>query len=78
MLRSRSFFKLGLQDIRKILDGFLGISPYAWPGGEIEFEISKIRKKATGAVRLRDQSVERVQFGCLDTSDPGLTSTHDS
>ncbi|CAK9030846.1 Phospholipase D (PLD) [Cleaved into: Phospholipase D catalytic chain [Durusdinium trenchii] len=33
------------EDIRKILDGFLGISPYAWPGGEIEFEISKIRKK---------------------------------
>eukprot|EP00913_Durusdinium_trenchii_P022621 g21244.t1 len=35
----------GMEDIRKILDGFLGISPYAWPGGEIEFEISKIRKK---------------------------------
>ncbi|CAL1166912.1 unnamed protein product [Cladocopium goreaui] len=32
-------------DILGKLEGFLGISPYAWPGGEIEQELAKVRSK---------------------------------
>eukprot|EP00434_Breviolum_minutum_P014451 symbB.v1.2.012742.t1/scaffold878.1/size155624/13 len=32
-------------EIGGVLDGFLGVSPYAWPGGEIEQGLTKVRSK---------------------------------
>jgi len=39
-------------EIGGVLDGFLGVSPYAWPGGEIEQGLTKVRSKVEAHRKL--------------------------